>query len=81
MKLRKPLGSASLFDPEFTPARRTDFTVDQRAGVDLLHGVIRKFSAGELFLDQYQQLESIEGIKVKIVFEVRFIRYLFGINT
>jgi len=30
------LGSASLFDPEFTPARRTDFTVDQRARVWLL---------------------------------------------
>jgi hypothetical protein len=26
----------SLFDPEFTPACRTDFTVDQRAGVGLL---------------------------------------------
>jgi hypothetical protein len=28
--------SACLFDPEFTPARRTDFTVDQRAGARLL---------------------------------------------
>jgi hypothetical protein len=32
---RRPC-SASLFDPEFTPARRTDFAVDQRAGVRLL---------------------------------------------
>ena len=29
-------GLTNLFDPEFTPARRTDFTVDQRAGVRLL---------------------------------------------
>jgi hypothetical protein len=29
-------GLTSLFDPEFTPARRTDFTVDQRTGVRLL---------------------------------------------
>ena len=28
--------SASLFDPEFTPALRTDLAVDQRAGVWLL---------------------------------------------
>ena len=28
--------SASLFDPEFTPARRTDFTVNECAGVRLL---------------------------------------------
>src|SRR5262249_36297821 len=36
MRLRKPAGLACLFDPEFTPARRTDFTIDQRAGVRLL---------------------------------------------
>jgi hypothetical protein len=30
------LDSSSLFDPEFTPARRTDFAVDQGAGVRLL---------------------------------------------
>jgi hypothetical protein len=29
-------GLTSLFDPEFTPSRRTDFTVDQRAGIRLL---------------------------------------------
>ena len=34
--LPKPPGLASLFDPEFTPAGRTDFTVDERAGVRLL---------------------------------------------
>ena len=50
-------------------------------GFDLCQGVIRKFSAGELFLDQYQQLESIEGIKIKIVSKVRFICNSFDINT
>jgi hypothetical protein len=33
---------------------------------------VRKFNE-ELFFDQYQQLESTEGIKVKIVTEVHFI--------
>ena len=38
---------------------------------DLLHSGLRKFSAEKLFLDQYQQLKLIEGIKVKIVSKVR----------
>jgi len=48
---------------------------------DLLHSVIRKFSAEEFFLDQYQQLELIEGIEIKIISEVRFICDSFGINA
>jgi len=48
---------------------------------DLLYSGVRKFYAGEFFLDQYQQLELTEGIKIKIVSEMRFICYSFGINT
>ena len=45
---------------------------------DLLNSLVRK---GKFFLDQYQQLQLIEGIKVKIVSEVRLIYNSFGINT
>jgi len=48
---------------------------------DLLYSGVRKFYAGEFFLEQYQQLELFEGIKVKIVSEMRFICNSFGINT
>jgi hypothetical protein len=48
---------------------------------DLLNSVVRKFSAEEFFLDQYQQLELIEGIELKIISEVRFICNSFGINA
>ena len=36
LQVKDFLCSAYLFDPEFTPACRTNFTVDQRAGVRLL---------------------------------------------
>jgi len=49
--------------------------------LDLLHSGLRKFSAGKLFLDQYQQFKLIEGIKIKIVPKVRFISNSFDINT
>ena len=48
---------------------------------DLLHGIVRKFGAGEFFLDQYEQVELIQGIKVKIVSKVRFICNALSINT
>src|SRR6516165_3792689 len=48
---------------------------------DLLDSVVRKFYAGKFFLDQYQQLKLIEGIKVQIVSEVHLICNSFGINT
>ena len=48
---------------------------------DLLRNGLRKFSAGKLFLDQYQQLKLIEGIKGKIVSEVRFICNSLDINA
>jgi hypothetical protein len=48
---------------------------------DLLNSVVRKFYAGKFLLDQYQQLQLIEGIKVQIVSEVHLICNLLGINT
>ena len=47
---------------------------------DLLNSIVRKFYAGKFFLDQYQQLQLIEGIKVQIVSEVHLICNSFGIN-
>jgi len=47
---------------------------------DQLNSVVRKFYAGKFFLDQYQQLQLVEGIKVKIVSEVRLICNSFGIK-
>jgi hypothetical protein len=47
---------------------------DEIAGdFDPVHSSVRKFYAREFFLYQDQQLELIEGIKVKIVPEVHFI--------
>jgi hypothetical protein len=48
---------------------------------DLLHGIVRKFGTGKFFLDQHEQIELIQGIKVKIVSEVRFICNSPSINT
>lgn len=48
---------------------------------DPLHSVVRKFGAEKFFFDQYNQLKLIEGIKVKIVSEVRFIGNSFDINS
>ena len=48
---------------------------------DLLNSVVRKFYAGKFLLDQYQQLQLIEGIKVQIVSEVHLICNSLGINT
>ena len=48
---------------------------------DPVHSGDRKVHAREFFLDQDQQLELIERVKIKIVSEVRFVCNSFGIDT
>ena len=66
-----------------SPSKQFDLYIpDEITDVfDLLNSVVRKFYAGKFFLDQYQQLQLIEGIKVQIVSEVHLICNSFGINT
>jgi hypothetical protein len=75
-------GDLSVPDEKKAPGHRTSSRVSKIAdNFDPVHSDVRKFYAREFFLDQDQQFELIEGIKIKIVPEVRFIRYLFDINT
>jgi hypothetical protein len=72
LHIRKPTGEMQRVNLRVPDEITDDF--------DLLYGGVRKFYAGEFFLEQYQQLELFEGINVKIVSEMRFICNSFGIN-